>query len=230
MKCKSCDENISSKFKHSIQQNQCPFCGNEITDATLNGLFRNLFELIGQFAEYETELKEWMFENLNMVDASLVKKTSTQFPAGVRSIKEDLPDEVIEGGVKQRSTIVSARARAGVKEINDDELKAIKAQIAAHANGGVEFPPKEFDQIPEQNRDSDNDIPESPFVPAVRGATARTQEVSIPEDVAETIDAAGAGGYLPKPMSVEEQMLRDKHRQQKAVERLRNGKGGFTRS
>lgn len=78
MKCMSCQEQISAKFKHSITVNQCPYCGKAVTDENLNVLLSHLSEIISQFDNYKEELQEWMFDNLQMVPFDQVMESRSE--------------------------------------------------------------------------------------------------------------------------------------------------------
>ena len=113
MKCQSCEEVISSKFKHAIENNECPYCGQNITDEALNELFKDLFGLISKFEDYKEELQEWMRENLNMVPISSISQKRNR-------IEEDDEDEEVvvddDGNVSSVKRNVKANVQSALRK------------------------------------------------------------------------------------------------------------------
>lgn len=63
MKCKSCREDVPSKFAHAISVNICPLCGSEIMDAQLQNIIGELKSSFDKGAEYMEDIENWIFSN-----------------------------------------------------------------------------------------------------------------------------------------------------------------------
>lgn len=68
MKCKSCQEVISSKFIHAIQKNECPLCGSEIMPAQLQTILSELKIIMEDAVKdnYMDEVKDWLATNYSL--------------------------------------------------------------------------------------------------------------------------------------------------------------------
>lgn len=60
MKCVSCEFEIDPKWKHAVDMNQCPSCGNAIMDENLKSLLATLSKTVDSLAEFPDVLEDWM--------------------------------------------------------------------------------------------------------------------------------------------------------------------------
>ena len=67
MKCISCDSEINPKWKHAIEQNSCPYCGQHIMDENLKSLLSVLTDAMERMQEYPDQLNDWMLFNYNFI-------------------------------------------------------------------------------------------------------------------------------------------------------------------
>ena len=63
MKCITCEVEINPKWKHAIELNNCPFCGQAIVDEQLRDLFSSLRETMEQLSPYQDQLNDWLLSN-----------------------------------------------------------------------------------------------------------------------------------------------------------------------
>ena len=63
MKCLSCEIEINPQWKHAIDINVCPFCGNHIMEEHLKNLFSSLRETMESLLKYPDQLNDWMLSN-----------------------------------------------------------------------------------------------------------------------------------------------------------------------
>ena len=74
MKCMSCETEINPKWKHAIDSNICPFCGNVIMDINLRDLLHSLRENLEAFPqEFSPHLDDWLFSNYNYIKTDSAK-------------------------------------------------------------------------------------------------------------------------------------------------------------
>lgn len=67
MKCISCELEINPKWKHAIDNNVCPFCGNGIMEEHLKNLLTSLGEVMSKLQEYPQQLSDWMLSNYSFI-------------------------------------------------------------------------------------------------------------------------------------------------------------------
>jgi hypothetical protein len=63
MKCLSCEMEINPKWKHAIDANMCPFCGESIMEEQLKNLFSLLGDAMEQLSDYPEPLNDWMLSH-----------------------------------------------------------------------------------------------------------------------------------------------------------------------
>ena len=68
MQCKSCKEEVQSKFGHAISTNVCPFCGENIFDVALQTILNDLKILMSETLEknYINEVSDWLKANYSI--------------------------------------------------------------------------------------------------------------------------------------------------------------------
>lgn len=67
MKCMSCEAEINPKWKHAIDSNICPFCGQNVMEEKLKELFAQLRLIMDDLQEYSEQLYDWMLSNYNFI-------------------------------------------------------------------------------------------------------------------------------------------------------------------
>ena len=60
MKCTSCSSEINPKWKHAVDTNLCPFCGQAIMDVELKGLLSTLSNTLDALTSYPEYLEDWL--------------------------------------------------------------------------------------------------------------------------------------------------------------------------
>lgn len=67
MKCVSCSIEIDPKWRHAIEQNVCPFCGQFIVEELLKSLLSSLQDTMHKLQEYPDQLNDWMLANYQFI-------------------------------------------------------------------------------------------------------------------------------------------------------------------
>lgn len=67
MKCISCETEINPKWKHAIDINVCPFCGQHIMEEHLKNCLSNLAVAMEDMLKYQEQLDDWLLSNHNYV-------------------------------------------------------------------------------------------------------------------------------------------------------------------
>lgn len=60
MKCTSCESEINPKWKHAVEANLCPFCGQLIMDADLKALLSTLSVTLDKLSAHPDHLEDWL--------------------------------------------------------------------------------------------------------------------------------------------------------------------------
>ena len=66
MKCKSCNDEVNTKFKHALSINSCPLCGGEIMSVQLHSILNELKTTMERSSEYIEEISDWLYTNYNL--------------------------------------------------------------------------------------------------------------------------------------------------------------------
>lgn len=67
MKCISCETEINPKWKHAIDINVCPFCGQHIMEEHLKNCLSNLAIAMEDMLKYQEQLDDWLLSNHNYI-------------------------------------------------------------------------------------------------------------------------------------------------------------------
>jgi Zn-finger nucleic acid-binding protein len=119
MKCKSCELEINPQWKHAIETNICPFCGQSIMDAKLKDLLGLLQTTLDELKEYPDELNDWMLSNHNFI-----KTDSTLLP-------NYLPEDYVRPRRKQpevegQKYTVKVKTESGEEEVVAEKIQSEK--------------------------------------------------------------------------------------------------------
>lgn len=67
MKCMSCEAEINPKFKHALDTNICPFCGEFIMEEHLKNCLAALSAAVSDMTKYPDQLSDWLLSNHNYI-------------------------------------------------------------------------------------------------------------------------------------------------------------------
>lgn len=67
MKCISCETEINPKWKHAIDINVCPFCGEHIMEEHLKNCLTGLAAAMEEMLKYPDQLNDWLLSNHNFI-------------------------------------------------------------------------------------------------------------------------------------------------------------------
>lgn len=121
MKCVSCDIEINPKWKHAIEINICPFCGNSIMEEHLKNLFHSLSETMVQLTTYQSQLNDWMLSNHNYIKVDDLQNLKT------------LQKEVEEKDFQQRKN-KKFKVKVATESGGEEEIVAEKIQSEKETN------------------------------------------------------------------------------------------------
>lgn len=153
MKCNSCSTDIDPKWRHAIEQNSCPFCGDVILPEELKNLFTTLSTVLNiATATYSEQLEDWLLSNYEFIKTTspkLAQLAPKRHASGNEKLAlEDQEEriEIINGQeVKIKPLLSQERAnvfakRSGAMKKNGgsfssaDRIKKLKQEIEKGGN------------------------------------------------------------------------------------------------
>lgn len=145
MNCLSCQSNIDPKWKHAIDKNVCPFCGESIMPEDLKEHISNLSKILNSFKDsYPDQLDDWLLSNHNYVRTD-GEKIKDFFPKQKAAYKKqaETDEELDEGLIDVQDPEVTSKffKNAGVSNNvkRADEFKKMISQIRSE-NPGISEP------------------------------------------------------------------------------------------
>ncbi len=128
MKCMSCESEINPKWKHAIDSNVCPFCGQSVMEEKLKDLFSDLRSTIEELLSYPDQFYDWLLSNYGFI------KTDSQ------DLPRYLPGEFLENFAKQvtddikskkpqKDVVENGKFTVKVKNENGEEEEVIAEKI-----------------------------------------------------------------------------------------------------
>lgn len=121
MECMSCNAAINPKWKHAIENNSCPCCGEKIMEEALKDLLSTLTTTINLFKEkFEKQLNHWLLYNFDYI--------KTDNPEIINFIpKSMLPIVSVESSASPPPAIVNHESSNSndnglIKKVNDAEV------------------------------------------------------------------------------------------------------------
>lgn len=124
MKCISCDSEINPKWKHAIDQNVCPYCGQSIMDENLKNLLANLADTMEKMQEYPDQLNDWMLSNFNFIkidSPDIVNYLPVDFLQEVRKIEEE---KDFHHRKENKKFTVKVKTEAGEQEVQAEKIQS----------------------------------------------------------------------------------------------------------
>jgi hypothetical protein len=120
MKCVSCETEINPKWRHAINQNICPFCGQSIMEELLKSLLSTLQDAMEKLQAYPDQLNDWLLSNYNFIKTDS-PNLKTYLPKEVlKDMKKEYDGEEFE---KKRTTI-KVKTDQGEEEVVTEKIQS----------------------------------------------------------------------------------------------------------
>ena len=147
MKCVSCETEINPKWKHAIDRNVCPFCGECILEERLKNLLTSLRETMDALQGYPDQLSDWLLSNFNFIKTDSPDLILYMPKEAVRSMKKELDDEDFE----KRKSIIRVKTENGEEEVLVEKVQSQAKTKSFHdrASAGL----FEKDEVPKNIAD-----------------------------------------------------------------------------
>lgn len=120
MKCISCEVEINPKWKHAIDINICPFCGEGIMEEHLKNLLTSLRETMEKLKEYPDQLNDWMFSNFDFI-----KTDSPRLPEFLpKEYIKDLKKNEAEKEFLEKKFTVKVKTEQGEEDVVAEKIQS----------------------------------------------------------------------------------------------------------
>lgn len=242
----SCESEINPKWKHAIDSNVCPFCGQNVMEEQLKKLFFELRLTMDNLLVYSDQLNDWLLSNygfisiespllINYVSKDQLKSNSKT----IDKVKTDKNEEEVlieKSQVNERTSDFFKRAEAVRPNIDGFNSPAEKTQYlknltnqiknAGTSNNNEKADPEDIAKMQELISESDSDIKSSLLTP--------DDDDDIPAVVLAMANKGKQSGthYSNNADLLKLQQMRDRvYNSYKNFESGENlAKGGFSRS
>ena len=94
MRCKSCETEINPKWRHAIEQNICPNCGDLLMDEHLKNCIAALSTAMENMIKYPEQLDDWLLSNHNYI--------KTNSPNLVNYLPEDVMQQLFKKPIVEK--------------------------------------------------------------------------------------------------------------------------------
>ena len=118
MKCMSCESEINPKWKHAIDSNVCPFCGDSVMEEKLKDLFSNLRLTMNELTEYPDQLHDWLLSNYGFISTDSPKIVD-YLPAEYVAPSKKPQKDFVEGG----KFTVKIQTEQGEQEVEAEKIQ-----------------------------------------------------------------------------------------------------------
>ena len=128
MKCMSCKSEINPQWRHAIDANICPFCGQNVMEENLKELFSNLRATMDELQNYSEQLDDWMLSNYEFI--------KTNSPNLIKFVpKEQLKSAEVSKSKHQADEVENAKFMVKVQtEHGEQEILSEKIQTEERTN------------------------------------------------------------------------------------------------
>ena len=124
MKCISCESDINPKWKHAIDQNICPYCGQSIMDEALKNLLSILNDTMVKMQDYSDQLNDWMLSNFNFIRTDSEKLINYVSKEALKEIKRVEDQKDFEERKENKKFTVKVKTDAGEQEVLAERIQS----------------------------------------------------------------------------------------------------------
>lgn len=220
MKCNSCESEINPKWKHAIENNICPFCGQIIMDDNLKGLLSNAREIFDELNScYREELLDWVKQNYNFVPMEVVKKAEIE--------KKNAVDEEMKND-REKQFFKRAEVKQQPKPATQSkDLRSLASKISEGANADETVMEIDADLEPA----SDHDLERAKqIIHASYGLSSDPEDEDVPEQIQQLAKLAASPDFVQKDVAKLQNMLAKTKESRDKVVNGGGGKGSFSRA
>ena len=146
MKCISCETEINPKWKHAIDINVCPFCGQNILEEHLKNLLADLAKTMLALQQYPDQVNDWLLSNYNYVKTDSPDLASFIPKDTIKELRKAIDDEEFEN--KKRT--IKVKTADGEQEVEVQKIQSdAKTNSFFERAEALRDPPKKKGEEPE---------------------------------------------------------------------------------
>lgn len=128
MKCVSCETEINPKWRHAIDINVCPFCGQHIMEEHLKNCVADLAKAMEAMQKYPEQLNDWMLSNHNYIKTDSPDLKNYLPKELIKELRKEIDEQEFQ---EKKSSMVTIKLPGGGTE----EVLVEKTQSSAKTNG-----------------------------------------------------------------------------------------------
>lgn len=227
MKCNSCESEIDPKWRHAIDNNLCPFCGQLIMEESLKNLLSSARSILDELNNsYKNEFIEWAKKNYNLVYFEDQKQA--QQAEKIKNIESNMKTHNVNDFFKRAE--VKPQEKSDVPVTREDKIKSLAQKVkSASVDGGDDFSQlykSEEDRIPADSEELER---AKQLISATYGVSSDPDSEDIPEVVLDMAKLRVSDTYNNKDVAKLQQHFMKTQASREAV-RNGGGKKSFTRA
>lgn len=140
MKCISCETEINPKWKHAIDINVCPFCGQHIMEEHLKNCVAALAKAMEDMAKYQEQLDDWLLSNHNYIKTDspdLISYVSKEDAISTFKLAEEVrrPEKKESASEEPQTFVKKIKVPDGKGGVTVEEVIVEKRQSEEQTNG-----------------------------------------------------------------------------------------------
>lgn len=124
MKCISCESEINPKFKHALDINVCPFCGEHIMEEHLKNCLASLAIAMGDMIKYPDQLNDWLLSNYNYIKTDSPNIGEFMPKEMLKDLKKLDDDKDFQKRKDAQKFTVKVQTEAGEEEIQSEKIQS----------------------------------------------------------------------------------------------------------
>jgi len=124
MKCISCESDINPKWKHAIEQNVCPYCGEYIMDEILKNLISLLADTMEKMQSYPEQLNDWMLSNYNFIKTDSEKLIDYLPKDSLKELKRVEDEKSFQERKENKKFTVKVKTEHGEQEVEAERIQS----------------------------------------------------------------------------------------------------------
>lgn len=121
MKCISCDVEINPKWKHAVEINVCPFCGQHILEEHLKNLLTSLADTMQKLQAYPDQLNDWLLSNYNYVKTDSPNLISYVPKEMIKELRHEIDEQDFQD---RKKFTVKVKTEKGEEEVEAQTLQS----------------------------------------------------------------------------------------------------------
>ena len=121
MKCISCEIEINPKWKHAVEINVCPFCGQHILEEHLKNLLTSLADTMEKLQTYPDQVNDWLLSNYNYIKTDSVDLLNFVPKDALKDIKKEIDDQDFQ---ERKKFTVKVKTEHGEEEVEAETLQS----------------------------------------------------------------------------------------------------------